>query len=129
MAGAKDVCDFKKTEEIPGEDGKFQRDFRWYFRILTLRRMTTQMDEAAECGKRCVQVLAWLRQPCANVLPLTPITAVRRLSPPSSPHIDRTRDEITNSDNARGEVKVGTSLYSEKRLLVGPFGTGAIGQL
>jgi hypothetical protein len=37
MAGGKDVCDFKKTEEIPGEDGKLQGEFWCHFRILRVR--------------------------------------------------------------------------------------------
>ena len=47
--GGKDACDFMKTEEIPGEDGKFQGEFWCHFRILTVR--PNDNTDVAECGK------------------------------------------------------------------------------
>jgi hypothetical protein len=64
------------------------------FGFSGLDRMTTRMDEAAECGKRCVQVLAWLQQPvCQRSSTDRDYSSKASFTPPSS-HIDRTRDEV-----------------------------------
>jgi hypothetical protein len=49
--GGKDACDFMKTEEIPGEDGKFRGGSGVIFGFSRLEQMTIRMDEAANVEK------------------------------------------------------------------------------